>query len=140
MVLFELDAMQGLFRSRLEFAATGDGRDVAIDPEDGVVWLAGDHHVSGPPDFGGGPVTTGHSSGQDLFVARLQTNGGHLFSAAYGSPGLEQRPRLAAGPDRTAYLFGQYPQPFAFDDAGVPLAVIQGGGNDLFLVRLRAPR
>jgi hypothetical protein len=56
--------------------------DTAADGA-GNVWLAG--AVGGSVDFGGGPLP--FAGGNDLFVAKLSPNGGHLWSQSYGDSG-----------------------------------------------------
>ena len=59
---------------------------VALDPENNVV-LAG--AFSRALDLGGGPLES--EGGQDIFVAKLDPDGGQLFSRRFGDAGPEQR-------------------------------------------------
>jgi len=67
---------------------------VAIDSEGNVV-LAG--AFSRTVDFGGGPLTS--EGGQDIFVAKLDADGGHLFSRRFGDAAPDQRAQALAVDD-----------------------------------------
>ena len=59
---------------------------VAFDA-DGSLLLAGE--LRGTRDFGGGPLTS--RGGADLFVAKLASDGQHIFSRSFGDVGEQQR-------------------------------------------------
>ncbi|HWN72005.1 MAG TPA: hypothetical protein VNM90_30405 [Haliangium sp.] len=64
------------FGSPLEDVA----HDLVIDPTDGSVAFTG--FFQGSIDFGDGEITSAGSN--DIFLAKLDADGGHLFSKAYG--------------------------------------------------------
>jgi hypothetical protein len=74
--------MSTLLAANVQVVMTGTGtafaRAVAVDPSDAVI-VAGT--FSGSIDFGGGPIT---SNGDDVFVAKYDDNGNHLWSSGYG--------------------------------------------------------
>jgi hypothetical protein len=58
---------------------------IAVDPSDNVLVTGS---FSGARDFGGGPLTS--AGGRDIFLAKLDPEGAHLFSARFGDAGLNQ--------------------------------------------------
>ena len=59
--------------------------DVAVDSNDNVITTG---YFGGSIDFGGGPLST--PDGVKLILAKLNPNGQHLWSAAYGSGGANE--------------------------------------------------
>lgn len=105
-----------------------DGQSVAVD-DAGDVFLFG--NFSGTVDLGGGALT---SAGQrDLFLARLTSQGAHVWSKAYGGAGDETAGDLAALPlDAGLVLTGGAQG--TIDLGRGPL--VTAGGNDVLLARL----
>lgn len=60
---------------------TGDAAyDLAMDPQNGEFAITG--FVTEAVDFGGGPLMS--AGAEDIFLARFDNDGNHLFSAVYG--------------------------------------------------------
>ena len=104
-------------------ALTGLG----VDPS-GNISIAGT--TGGGIDLGGGPVGTG--GGQDVFVAKLDGSGAHVWSAGFGSGAAEQAGRIsvdsAGSPLVTGALFGGAVD---FGQGPVPL-----GTNGVYLFKM----
>lgn len=118
-----------LWSKRFGDDAQQEGHSIAIDRE-GNVLLTG--MFWGSIDFGGGALT---SVGQhNMFVAKLDPNGGHLWSKVFGNPvdrGQNGR-GIAVSSAGDVYVTGSCAGPMDFG-AG-PVAAI--GENDAFLLAL----
>ncbi|MFC1573479.1 SBBP repeat-containing protein, partial [Candidatus Eisenbacteria bacterium] len=110
-------------------AQTGYG--VAVDAA-GNILLTGE--FSGNVDFGGGQLTT-HVDVPDVFVAKFDPNGNHLWSHDFGDLTHHQTAKSivvdAAG---NADVIGQYEGNIDF--GGGPLPTAADGQSDMFLVQL----
>ena len=76
---------------------------ICLDDQDNIV-LAGWNR--GAVDFGGGPLNT--SDLNDLFIAKLDPNGAHLWSAGFGGIGNQVAYGVACGPLGEIYLGGSF--------------------------------
>jgi hypothetical protein len=108
-------------------AAEDRGITVAVDPGGNVV-LSGFYR--GTASFGGGNFT---SAGQtDIFVAKYNASGSHLWSRSFGGISLD-RPRVVATDGAgNVLLTGSFQS--TIDFGGGPLA--SSGSSDIFLVKL----
>lgn len=77
---------------------------VAVD-ELGAVYVTG--AFSGTTDFGGGPVDAAGTS-DDLFVAKYDTNGDHLWSRRFGDSGTQSGYGLALGSEGEVIVVGDF--------------------------------
>lgn len=97
----------------------------------GQVTIAG--ALASPTDFGGGPLDS--AGGADVFVARLDTAGAHLWSQVYGGPGDQVAQAVAVDGAGDVYLAGQLG-----GEADFGHGVLQSeGAADLFLARVSLP-
>ncbi|MEZ4397807.1 MAG: FlgD immunoglobulin-like domain containing protein [Candidatus Krumholzibacteriia bacterium] len=85
-------------------------------------------YLSGPADFGGGPVSAGGAG--DVFVASFDAAGQHEWSAAYGGSGDDRG--LGVSFDAAGNLAVTGRMSGTVDFGGGPLSEV-GGGGDLFL-------
>ena len=86
------------------FGGVGDVRGLALDAA-GNVFLAG---VFAPTiDFGGGPLTS-NGPDADLYFAKLDPSGSHLYSASYGTSEVEDTSALAADGAGHVFMTGAY--------------------------------
>jgi hypothetical protein len=108
-------------------ALTQYARAVAVDGSNNIV-LVGD--FDGTLDFGGGPMTTAGAS--DLFVARFDAAGTHLWSKQFGDDSLQQGKSVATDKDGNVLVFGNLTG--TIDLGGGPLK--SAGGGDIFLAKL----
>jgi len=85
----------------------------------------------GTMDFGGGSLSNVGST--DVFVAGLNPNGDHLFSASYGDSGTDYGVGIAVGPSGAMALAGSFND--TIDFGGGPIA--EAGDTDAFVARFR---
>ncbi|WP_437764870.1 hypothetical protein WMF27_32995 [Sorangium sp. So ce281] len=113
----------------------GDAEDqraggVAADVADNVL-LTGE--LQGSADFGGGPRTS--AGGRDVFVAKLNAAGLHLWSQRFGGSGEERGKAIGAfGAAGSIVVTGDFVE--AIDLGGGPLS--SAGGKDIFVAQLAA--
>lgn len=106
------------------------GLGVATDSSSAVVATG---YFEGTVDFGGGPLTS--LGGDDIFLAKLDLNGNHLWSKRFGHvsdqrPGSGDAP-VASDPLGNILLTGQFKG--TADFGGVPVS--SSGGSDIFLAK-----
>jgi hypothetical protein len=124
----KLDPAGGhLWSKRFGDAADQVGYALAVDGA-GSVSLSG--MLYGAADFGGGLRTS--AGGSDIFVAKLDTDGGHLWSAVFGDAADQSGADLAAGPGGEIALTGMFNG--LVDFGGGPLT--SAGLGDFFVVKL----
>ncbi len=116
-----------LWASRFGDAAKQQVSGVAADSAGNVV-VAG--AFSGSIDFGGGPLTS--AGGDDLYVAKLDPSGKHLWSKSFNGGGDETAYRLAVSADDHIYLGGQFKGTITFGGGSLTSA----GSSDIYLVKL----
>jgi hypothetical protein len=78
-------------------------RAIVTDRYDNV-FLVGD--FSGTVDFGGGPLTS--SGSQDVFLVKLDSDGNHLWSQAFGDDGFQLGWGVAADSDGSVIITGEH--------------------------------
>jgi len=101
---------------------------VAVDAA-GNVFLSG--YFEGSVDFGGGPLTSAVNT--DVFLAKLDPRGQHVWSERYGSSIRAQEPSgLAIGPDGHLVLVGSFWD--TIDFGGGELS--SEGDSDVFTAKL----
>jgi hypothetical protein len=112
------------------FGYSAHASDMAVAP-DGSVWITGYFSAAGIVDFGGGPLV-GLGSEDNLYIAKFDPQGAHLFSARY-----EAGPPMAIDVDALGAVFvtGQFQQ-VPIDFGGGPL--VPAGGADIFVVKFTA--
>jgi hypothetical protein len=126
----KLDAAGALLWARHFGGAVGfdqAGQGIAVDPAGSVV-LTG--YFSSPLSFGG--PTLPNAGGEDVFVAKLDPSGAHVWSNAFGD-GADQSGRgVAVDGAGNVLLVGGFAGSVAF---GVP-ALTSAGGQDVFVAKL----
>ncbi|MBI4703747.1 MAG: hypothetical protein HY744_21770 [Deltaproteobacteria bacterium] len=90
-----------VWSQRFGDAADQIGCGVAVDAP-GNVYLVGD--FQGTIDLGGGPLTSAGDA--DVFVAKLNPGGEHLWSMRAGGPAAQHAARVAVGADGSAVVTG----------------------------------
>jgi hypothetical protein len=101
--------------------------DIAVDG-DGNVVLTGNFYAS--IDFGGGPLTS--EGGTDIFIAKLDAGGDHLWSKRFGGPKGHLANSVAVGAGDEIVLAGAFTN--ALDLGGGTLE--SAGGLDGFVAKL----
>lgn len=100
----------------------------------GQVTIAGS--LASATDFGGGPLETAESAGgADVFVARLDAAGAHLWSQVFGGPGDQVAQAVAVDGAGDVYLAGQLGGEADFGHG----LLRSEGAADLFLARVSQP-
>lgn len=119
-----------------QFGDPGDQAEAkASVDEQGNIVVTGAYN--GAIDFGGGSLP---SAGQgDIFLAKLDPNGGHVWSKRFGDASIQSAPYAAVDPAGEIALTGTFLG--TIDLGGGPLACAGGttGGNqDVFVAKLDA--
>jgi hypothetical protein len=109
----------------------GDGADqawasVAIDAAGNVVVVGS---FAGAVDFGGGPLAS--AGGDDIFVAKLDPSGEHLWSKRIGNAGEDGAEAVGVDAAGNACVAGYFSG--TVDFGGGPLA--SGGASDIFVAK-----
>lgn len=131
MFVVKLDATGNhLWSKRFGNDQQQEGKAVAIDAAGNII-VAG--MFWGTIDFGGGAIT---STGIDVFVAKLDSAGNHVWSKAYGSPGVDGRGArgVAVSASGDVYVTGACAGVMDFGGGGVA----EIGERDGFLLALDA--
>lgn len=115
----------------------GDGgnqyaQHVATDAQ-GNVLVTG--HFRGSVDFGGGPLTDTSVFFEDLFVAKLDGNGGHVWSKRYGDINNEESQAIATDPQGNVLFAGAFQKTINFGGGAI---VAEDGGFNAFVAKLSA--
>ncbi|WP_437812733.1 hypothetical protein [Sorangium sp. So ce1078] len=108
------------------------GEGLAVDGAGNVV-LAGFFLGAGPGtlDFGGGPLPSAGSS--DIFVAKLDPDGHHVWSRSYGDPNSQNAAAVAVDPWDNVLVTGGFAGDVDFGGG----TLVGQGGRDAFLAKLR---
>ncbi|MDI1479128.1 SBBP repeat-containing protein [Polyangium sp. y55x31] len=105
-------------------ASTQIGNGIAVDGA-GNVFVTG--AFQGSINFGGGPFTS--AGGDDLFVAKLDTNGGHLWTKSVGNTATQQGADVGVDAQGGVYVTGHFSGNLNF----VGVITNQGGFDALLL-------
>lgn len=109
-------------------SGTAGGEGIAVGPG-GDVYVAGDHQ--GDIDFGGGPLANKY--GANVFVARLDTSGKHVWSRSYGDSTAQHARGIAVDAKGRAVLTGLFSGKLDF--GGGALTSV-GPSDDIFVAKL----
>jgi hypothetical protein len=122
-------ACKGQFQWAKRFGddASQVAQSVAVDSMGNVI-IAG--YFGGAVDFGGGPLTS--AGGLDLFVAKLDPNGAHLWSKNFGDADDQAAQSVAVDSMGNVLVTGYFGG--TVDFGGGPLT--SAGGVDLFIAKL----
>ncbi len=112
----------------------GDGADdfgqqIAVDGSDNLI-LAG--HFNTDIDFDGTPPALTSAGGQDLYLAKLDGAGNHLWSTRYGDAGTQQIWDLAVDGSDNALLAGYFLTGIDFGGGSLP----NGGASDMVVAKI----
>jgi hypothetical protein len=102
------------------------GDCVSIDPS-GIVVMTGD--FEGTVDFGGGNITS--AGGTDIFLAKFDTNGTHLWSQGFGDSLWQFGLHVDIEPSGNVAVTGLYSGTIDFGGGNLPI----GGGEDIYLAK-----
>ena len=114
----------------------GDGSQQVLGSMDvdsaGNILLTG--MFVGAMDFGGGPITT--AGGFDVFVAKLDPDGGHVWSQRYGDSQIQTAAAVVVGPSDNVFVTGTFQG--VIDFGGGQMLADPGLLGDMFVVELDA--
>jgi len=99
---------------------------VAVDASDNIIWTG---HFFQTIDFGGGVLTS--TSGYDMYIAKFDRDGNHIWSKSYGRTGWELSTNLATDATGNAVVAGRFDGTVDFGGGVLTTA----GGGDVFLVK-----
>jgi hypothetical protein len=112
----------------------GDGVDdfaqrVAVDSSDNVI-VAG--HFNGEIDFDGSAPALASLGSQDLYLAKFDGAGNHLWSHSYGGADVQYLWDLAIDSSDSVLLAGYFSIGVDFGDG----ALASGGGQDIYVAKI----
>src|SRR5262249_11436570 len=127
MFLAQLDAA-----GAVQWAKTFDtvASSMALDPA-GNLLLSGAYDK--PVDFGGGPLVPFAPFQNDVYVAKLDSSGGHIWSKGFPTDGNQYSNGIASDPAGNVFVCG------AFDSAGADFGtgpLSSHGADDAFVLEL----
>ncbi|HLT39019.1 MAG TPA: hypothetical protein VK034_22200 [Enhygromyxa sp.] len=100
---------------------------IVIDSDDNLIFVG---RVYGHTDFGGGPLQAAGSG--DVIVAKLDSDGDHLWSEVYGGKDPERAERVAIAGNDDVILTGTFTSNVDFGDG----VFVKKGMRDAFVLRL----
>lgn len=118
-----------VFSKRFGNASSQQGLAVSFDKL-GNIYIAG--AFQGTIDLGGGTLTS--AGGDDVFIAKLDSGGKHLWSKRFGGPGSEEAYYLGVDDVGNVYATGTLSG--SVDFGGGQLTSV--GGDDIFVLSLDA--
>jgi hypothetical protein len=128
LITFSARAAEPLHFWSQRFGDTGtdEGLRVATDAARNI-FVVGD--FNGTVDFGGGGLTS--AGGADIFLAKYDANGFHLWSKRFGSTGADAAHGVAVDADGNVFVTGYFSGTVDFGGGGLTSA----GGWDIFLAK-----
>jgi hypothetical protein len=113
------------------FGDAGDqlGTSIATDGIGNVLFTGS---FTGSVDFGTGPLNS--AGGDDIFVAKLDTNGFPLWSRSFGGTGNQDGASLAVDSFGNVFVTGSFSESVDFGDGELKSM----GSNDIFIAKLDA--
>jgi hypothetical protein len=118
-----------LWSQRFGDASSQRGQSVAVNGSGNVI-LTG--YSQGTVAFGGGPLTSAGSD--DIFVAKFDAGGNHVWSQRFGDASLQRGESVAVGGSGNVLVTGHFRG--IVDFGGGPLT--SAGGDDIFIAKFGA--
>jgi hypothetical protein len=109
------------------FGVLANVNSVASDPSSNVILLG---NFANPIDFGGGTINP--AGGADLYIAKFDPAGNHLWSHGYGDAQTQVSERVTTDASGNIYATGYFKG--TIDFGGSPMTT--AGNNDIFLAKL----
>jgi len=128
--LVKLDAEGGHLWSRVYAGTDNDFAHALALDRDGNIFITG-NHWSSDLDFGGGSISKAGSRNFDMFLAKLDPQGGHRWSRAFGGGDREFGKSLAVDHRNNILVTGWFGSP-GIDFGGGIIENVRG--RDAFLV------
>jgi len=105
------------------------GRAVVVDGAGNVI-VAGE--FTGTIDCGGGPLVSANNVRPDIFLAKYDSDGNHIWSKRFGGNSADVPTALAVDGTNNIYMTGSFSLSMNFGGG----ALTSAGMNDIFLVKL----
>jgi hypothetical protein len=114
------------------FGGSGDdyGYSVSVDSS-GNVYITGNFQSS-TIDFGGGALTNANAGYSDIFLAKFDSNGNHLWSKSFGGISDDYGNSVSVDSSGNVYITGYFKSSTIKFGGG---ALTNTGGYDIFLAR-----
>lgn len=103
--------------------------DIAVDPQGNIVVVGA---FTGAVDFGGGTLTTPNNN-TDIFVAKFDPTGNHIWSRQYGANGIDRAHSVAVDGAGNVLITGVFQS--TVDFGGGPFSSVMGS-HDIFVLAL----
>ncbi len=103
---------------------------VAVDSKGNVI-ISG--YIVGAADFGGGPLTS--QGDKDIFIAKFDSIGNHLWSYSFGDPAEQETLAIAVDSLDNIIIAGRFLGNLPFDPM---LPLVSAGQEDIFLAKFYA--
>jgi hypothetical protein len=116
-----------LWSERFGDSSTQSARDIAVDGS-GNVMITGD--LYGTVDFGGGGLTSAGSN--DVFAAKFNADGGHLWSKRFGDAEEQSGRSIATDASGNVIVAGDFQSSVDFGGG----ALTSAGRHDVFVAKL----
>lgn len=120
-----------LWSKRLGDVNEQQAQSVAVDAA-GDILVTG--YFAGSVDFGGGPLTTPSYSAPDIFLAKFDAAGAHMWSKRFGDSGTQRAFSVAVDAAGNVFITGDFFG--SVDFGGGPLS--GAGAGDIFLAKFDA--
>jgi hypothetical protein len=115
-----------LWSETFSVGGMGDARGVAVDAA-GNIFLTG--WFMGAVDFGGGSLAS--AGDQDIFVAKFDSSGNHIWSQRYGGGVLDAAYGIALGDSGSVLTAGTFDGTVDFRGG----SLVSAGGGDIFVAK-----
>ncbi len=109
------------------FGGSADDYGYRVDTDSEGNCYFGGVFTSPEINLGGGPLLSG--GGADLYLAKMNPDGNHVWSRRYGAEGQDELYALAVGSDHTVYIAGRFSSQ-KLELGGAPL--VNTGGFDAY--------
>jgi len=119
-----------LWSKRFGGSYADTGYSVSVDSS-GNVYITG-YFSSSTIDFGGGALTNANAGDYDIFLARFDSNGNHLWSKSFGGSSSDYGTSVSVDSSGNVYITGEFGSSTIDFGGG---ALTNAGGWDIFLAK-----
>lgn len=111
------------------------GSDITVD-QAGNVYTIGAFRHTVDFDPGSGTANGVSNSGDDIFIQKLDENGGFVWVQIFGSDANDEPNSINIGPNSTVLSCGRFPGTGDFDPTAGTETLTTSGSNDIFVQKL----
>ena len=108
-------------------------RDVAIDNAGNIIVVGA---YTGMVDFGGGPLPVGVNN--DIFIVKLDSMGGHVWSAGYGDGQEQGALSVATDSANNIIITGPFRGTFTIGMGGMSISSVDSQFSDVYVAKVDA--